>query len=874
MKIVSLELNNFRRFRAPLKLDGFTDGLNIVVEPNETGKSTLLEALRAALFIRHSAKTELTRSYCPIGDEVAPRVSVEFEIRGDRWQVEKQFLRGHKVQVTGPRGRFESDAAEEQLQALLGFERGNNKGTDSETRGSLGLLWVEQASALRVDAPNRLVRDSVRAALESEVGAITGGRRFELVRQRVEDAYGDLRTGKQGRATGRLLAAEERARVARERRASLEALAKAHDETLTELEKSRNERRRVERELGDEEQARLRDRLADDLKLGESAAERLATARARFEVANGAVERIADRLAAIVAAEGAIVTAEAAHQGASAAINDHAIERGEAVAGELDARQKLTSARNMRPAAERTATAAREAIALHHRAAAFTRAKERVEGLEVLESELADQERTAGQVIAPKELQQLAALDKAVVEARAVVSAGAVRVEISSRDGTPVRVAGEQAGDGTREITSATLIEVGEHAVIRVIPSGVGSAAAQLTVAQNALATALTRHGVASYADAVARSDAGKAAGQAVAALKRQIGTLCTADPAIGLAAGAAALRTLVSNAAPSEVGEGPPVDLAGAEAEFSRCSEAERAASGRHDAAMIKLRAVEDAARTLGIALAGAERDLANAKVQLASLTQPRSKAELEGDLADARRELAARLQGRDAAEHAVIAFDVERLKLRIANIDKATAGASDRRMVLIEKIAGLEATIESEGAKGLAGQVDAAREEEAAADQAVARLTTEADTLELLRTTLRDAQETASRTFLGPVTKRAVQHVRRVLPDCDVTFSEELGLTSIMRGGVCEGCGDLSRGTQEQLAVLTRLAFADMLLDKGEPVSLILDDPLVYSDDARLEIMTDILTVAAERMQVILLTCRERAFRHVGGTRVMIAA
>ncbi len=62
-------------------------------------------------------------------------------------------------------------------------------------------------------------------------------------------------------------------------------------------------------------------------------------------------------------------------------------------------------------------------------------------------------------------------------------------------------------------------------------------------------------------------------------------------------------------------------------------------------------------------------------------------------------------------------------------------------------------------------------------------------------------------------------------------------------------------------------------MLLDKGEPVSLILDDPLVYSDDGRLENMTDILTNAAERMQVILLTCRERAFRHVGGSRILLA-
>ncbi len=62
------------------------------------------------------------------------------------------------------------------------------------------------------------------------------------------------------------------------------------------------------------------------------------------------------------------------------------------------------------------------------------------------------------------------------------------------------------------------------------------------------------------------------------------------------------------------------------------------------------------------------------------------------------------------------------------------------------------------------------------------------------------------------------------------------------------------------------TRLAFADMLLEQGVPVSLILDDPLVYSDDARLDLMTEILTDAATRMQVILLTCRDRAFRHLG--------
>ena len=54
------------------------------------------------------------------------------------------------------------------------------------------------------------------------------------------------------------------------------------------------------------------------------------------------------------------------------------------------------------------------------------------------------------------------------------------------------------------------------------------------------------------------------------------------------------------------------------------------------------------------------------------------------------------------------------------------------------------------------------------------------------------------------------------------------------------------LSRGTQERLDVMTRLAFADMLLDQGSPMSLILDDPLVYSDNARLDTMTERVTEA----------------------------
>ncbi len=81
------------------------------------------------------------------------------------------------------------------------------------------------------------------------------------------------------------------------------------------------------------------------------------------------------------------------------------------------------------------------------------------------------------------------------------------------------------------------------------------------------------------------------------------------------------------------------------------------------------------------------------------------------------------------------------------------------------------------------------------------------------------------------------------------------------------------LSDGTVEQVAVLLRLAYADLLLEQGKPAMLILDDALAYSDRDRLELIFDVLARAAERMQVLVLTCRADAFSRLGGHRVTLA-
>ena len=110
----------------------------------------------------------------------------------------------------------------------------------------------------------------------------------------------------------------------------------------------------------------------------------------------------------------------------------------------------------------------------------------------------------------------------------------------------------------------------------------------------------------------------------------------------------------------------------------------------------------------------------------------------------------------------------------------------------------------------------------------------------------------------------------MRQLIPSASLSFGEDMSPLGLTRGGRTEEAHRLSRGTQEQLAVLTRLAFAQMIVDKGRPASVILDDALVYSDDARFEAMLDILAESAQRLQIIVLTCRASLFRRMDATRL----
>ncbi|MFM9196155.1 MAG: ATP-binding protein, partial [Planctomycetia bacterium] len=97
-------------------------------------------------------------------------------------------------------------------------------------------------------------------------------------------------------------------------------------------------------------------------------------------------------------------------------------------------------------------------------------------------------------------------------------------------------------------------------------------------------------------------------------------------------------------------------------------------------------------------------------------------------------------------------------------------------------------------------------------------------------------------------------------------VAFDGQLP-TSVERDGVSLPPARLSQGASGALALALRLAMAEAHLGGGTGF-IMLDDPLVNLDPARMHAAVDILRSFAERVQVIFFTCHDHHAARLAGT------
>ena len=203
MKLRSLAVNQFKKFTTPIRLEGIEDGLNVVVGPNEMGKSTLLDAFLAVLFEKHSSKAQPIMALQNDRNQAAPVVELAFELDDGPYRITKRFIKKPYAQLSCPDGRsLEGDAAEDTLRGLLDFDEPGKTGAKPESLGMWKVLWVQQGQSFgALDLPER-ARSSLHSALESEVGTVLGGRRGRALPQAIEKQLSDLITGSTNRPRG------------------------------------------------------------------------------------------------------------------------------------------------------------------------------------------------------------------------------------------------------------------------------------------------------------------------------------------------------------------------------------------------------------------------------------------------------------------------------------------------------------------------------------------------------------------------------------------------------------------------------------------------------------------------------------------------
>jgi DNA repair exonuclease SbcCD ATPase subunit len=78
----------------------FAPGINVVVGPNESGKSSLRTAIRAALYGNPSSTSAQVDTYRTWGADQLPALDLEFELDGRRYRLSKDF-HGRKVFFSG-----------------------------------------------------------------------------------------------------------------------------------------------------------------------------------------------------------------------------------------------------------------------------------------------------------------------------------------------------------------------------------------------------------------------------------------------------------------------------------------------------------------------------------------------------------------------------------------------------------------------------------------------------------------------------------------------------------------------------------------------------------------------------------------------------
>ncbi|GAA3585575.1 AAA family ATPase [Marinobacter xestospongiae] len=865
MKLQRMRIEQLRQFRKPFVLDNLQPGLNLIHGPNESGKSTLVRAIRAAFFERY--RSTAVDDLRPWSDSAAaPTIELDFEHDNCAWRLTKSFLQRKRCDLVVGTDTYSEDDAEEKLAELLGYQYPKRGASKAEHWGIPGLLWVEQGTGQDIEAAIEHAGDHLKSALNSMVGEVAssgGDDLIETVRSQRDTLLtgtgkprGDYQKLEKDRAHYELEIEQLKERVHKYQE-QVDRLGKlTHDYDQAELERPWDD---AQRQL---ERARARYQQVERLQQQQeqekaTLAQQQQTHRLlqqNKEHLEGLSRQLEGRKAELDRAERDLTVAEAQMPAITGRLTEaktayEQAEKRRKLAGLLQTRARLEQdvrrLEQQRQMLGQNLAKARE----YHQQLEQARQQARENRTD---SELVGKLRATGNQ-----------LNDETIRSRTI----ATRLSWQLDADASLTLNNEAlTGEGEQQLLEESTLVIPGVGTLGITPGGeeLASTRRKLNTLEENLAEQLKALGVATVAQAEERLSAFESAGRAQ---KHAEDLLKSVAPA--------GIEQLVSeqNEAESELekarrqleatpkpnpDEDVPV-LEEAEAALARASAAlDKAESDarEHQSGLSALKQARDNAQTEWQRLAdeekSPERQQQLRQISADLTTIEKQQAELGASLERREREI------REARPE-FLRQDIERYQNAVNQL-RQTQEQRGR------ELRDIKVRLEAWGAEGLEEQLN---EKEAEYDQCNRRyqeLHRRAQALDLLLNLLTEKRQALTRRLQAPLQKHLNHYLSVLFPEASLEVDEQLRPGTFSRGAELGQITELSFGAREQMGLISRLAYADLLREAGRPTLVILDDTLVHSDSDRLEDMKRILFDAASRHQILLFTCHPEKWQDLG--------
>ncbi|MCO4846342.1 MAG: AAA family ATPase [Yoonia sp.] len=875
MKLRQLELTNVRRFGGQkAQLGPFGDGLTTITAENESGKSTFLDALHALFFVPHGSSSQEVKALQPYSGGAVCVASV-VEIDGKDFRVEKSFLAQKSAKIIDCAS---GQVIKQQGDAEAWIEDNINK----VNKGPAGLLWVRQGAThvdpmgKDKDASNVAARRDLMSSVRGQIDAVTGGRRMDKIVEQCRKELDALATkGLKAKAGSSWKAVEDKAAELLVRKERLEADVRILSQALA-----------VKR------QAKLRLQALHDPQKQDTRTQQLALAEVAYQNAQQHDRRV-------TAADSALQLIIAEKNGLIRQIKDitDTQDRRQQLADEIT--QKEAHASGLKTAQSKSDRALSDAQTVIEQ----TEAQRRNLVKSLREARTAERSlHKWGRLRMLADLtRQLSAPQKKLCDADVVL--GHTDITQSDLDhivdlGRRISIAQEQrrvqfasfsimpSAAGTVECDGVALapekdmlidrplaLNLSGFGAINLFPAaGAGKGIEDpeaLTVDHDAALQALGVQTVQDARDAFnARQSAANDKTVAVAEIR-------------GLAPDGIDALDEEWNALCKELGHAPdnpqpeaadpqPVDLTAEQIEQQITDLDDDLSDLRSNIQARQTNATEaanDVAKASGVLNHLLEEQTSLAKPQ----GEDRAHAALEAS------------RDREIAKEAEATQILKDLKQDAPDLDIArstqerllSAQKADRDEInkLERELARVDGAIETQSEGAVEEKLAEVKDQLEKALERSKRFELQARALTLLIAHLDEARKDAQETYFEPIRNELRPLLAQLHAGADFELDPEKMLVGkIIRNGVEDDVNMLSGGAYEQIAILTRLAFAKLFAKQGRHVPLILDDALVHTDDDRISTMFNMLSHAAKDQQIIVLSCRTRAFSDLGGTRAFI--